>query len=275
MARGADWSAVENAACVRAYLDMLAAELRREPYVKKQVNRRLQETTGRTAGSIEFKFRNVSAVLRDLRYPYVQGYLPAANYQQPLVSEVERQLAERSALENLLYAWAVDPEPQPLRADLQLVDAPVIEFGLAAHTRRGIKRDYALLEELNRKVGLEGEHAVVDFERARLRRLGHDRLAERVEHVSQTRGDGLGFDVLSFETSGRERFIEVKTTRQGPHAPILVTSNEVSFSEVERDSYHLYRLFGLGGRREGLFTVPGALTEQWALAPVLYEGLPA
>ena len=53
-------------------------------------------------------------------------------------------------------------------------------------------------------------------------RLAHVyRLAARVDRVSETRGDGLGYDVLSFETSGRERLIEVKTTNYGAFNAVL------------------------------------------------------
>jgi hypothetical protein len=45
------------------------------------------------------------------------------------------------------------------------------------------------------------------------RRLDH--LAQRLEPVSATRGDGHGNDILSFETSGADRLIEVKTTAYG------------------------------------------------------------
>ncbi len=33
-----------------------------------------------------------------------------------------------------------------------------------------------------------------------------------IEHVSRTQGDGPGYDIVLFETDGRERMIEVKTT---------------------------------------------------------------
>jgi len=39
--------------------------------------------------------------------------------------------------------------------------------------------------------------------------MGQPILADKVDHVSQSNGDGLGFDVLSYEADGKERFIEV------------------------------------------------------------------
>ena len=67
-------------------------------------------------------------------------------------------------------------------------------------------------------------------------------LANRVEHVSDIRGDGLGYDVLSFEASGAERFIEVKTTVFGAVTPFYVSRNELAFSEEKDDQFVLARV---------------------------------
>jgi hypothetical protein len=62
---------------------------------------------------------------------------------------------------------------------------------------RGI--DFAERDAANRHLGGLGEEFVVLLERHRLRAVGRDDLAGKVERVSQTTGDGLGFDVLSFD----------------------------------------------------------------------------
>ncbi|MBK8250120.1 MAG: DUF3883 domain-containing protein [Gemmatimonadetes bacterium] len=98
----------------------------------------------------------------------------------------------------------------------------------------------------------------MNFERARLSAARKPRLADRVEHVADTRGDGLGYDVLSFEESGKERLIEVKTTKFGIHTPFLITRNEVRVSDSRRDHYALYRVFGF--RKEPkLYALPGSV----------------
>lgn len=75
---------------------------------------------------------------------------------------------------------------------------------------------------------------------------GRTDLAGGVEHVSRARGDGPGFDVLSFDPEGTERYLEVKTTRQGLHWPMLVTRNEAAFSQEAASRFHLYRVFDFG-----------------------------
>jgi len=83
-------------------------------------------------------------------------------------------------------------------------------------------------------------------------------LAERVEHVADTQGDGPSFDVLSFEESGRERLIEVKTTAFGKLTPFYVSRNELARSRADADLYQIYRVFGFRDRPK-LFSVPGAI----------------
>ena len=77
---------------------------------------------------------------------------------------------------------------------------------------------------------------MINFERARLIRAGKERLAASIEHVARVRGDGDGFDVLSFEESGKERLIEVKTTKYGQDTPFFVSRNELAVSEASRPS---------------------------------------
>ena len=65
-----DWSPEEVAATVADYFAMLGCELRGEPYNKKDRNRQLQQVLrGRSAGAIEFKHANISAVLIELGFP--------------------------------------------------------------------------------------------------------------------------------------------------------------------------------------------------------------
>ena len=79
-----------------------------------------------------------------------------------------------------------------------------------------------------------------------------------------SRGDGLGFDVLSFETTGRERLIEVKTTAYGASTPFFVTRNEVDASRDAGDQFHLYRPFNFR-RQPRLFAKQGPIEQAFSL----------
>ena len=130
--------------------------------------------------------------------------------------------------------------------------------------------DYLLREAQNRSLGDAGEALVMDYERERLERAGKDHLARNVEQASKTVGDHMGYDIRSYEESGRDRFIEVKTTRYGRHTPFYISDGELRFSEENAESYQLYRLFGFR-RSPLLFTLPGDVTRHVQLHPVNYR----
>lgn len=64
--------------------------------------------------------------------------------------------------------------------------------------------------------------------------------------MSKTRGDGLGYDILSFEESGKERLLEVKTTKSRAETPFFVSRNELQLSQEQAEVFHLIRVFNFG-----------------------------
>jgi hypothetical protein len=98
-------------------------------------------------------------------------------------------------------------------------------------------------------------------------------LANRIEHIADTKGDGLGFDILSFETNGCDRLIEVKTTRFGSSTPFFVSVNELSVSNSREREYQLYRLFNFA-QEPKLYVLPGSLDKTCSLDPILFRARP-
>jgi len=175
---------------------------------------------------------------------------------------VRAQVTEPAAvptIEDILAALVEPPTPDPDARRYQSSQVRERPPG-----RRSI--DYLAMEARNRSLGGAGEEFVLRFEAARLIQAGKKRLAAKVERVSETRGDALGFDVLSFEISGEERFIEVKTTAYGSLTPFFVSKNEVAVSREANDCYHLYRAFDFR-RHPRLFTKRGALDQSFRLEP--------
>jgi len=120
-----------------------------------------------------------------------------------------------------------------------------------------------------RALGLAGEEFVVRFEQMRLESAGQSALARRVRHVAKLDGDGLGYDILSFEPSGREKFVEVKTTVSGPAAPFFVTRNEVQVSKAHGTQFVLARVFRFRTHAR-LFELRGSIADRCLLEPVSY-----
>lgn len=275
-----DWSHEEVAATIADYFAMLEHELRGHPYNKKDHNRRLQALLqNRTAGAIEFKHANISAVLIELGFPYIDGYKPRSNYQEMLKNEVVARLAHDAnlaqAAEEAITAPASKAPTIRSLADI-LVPAPVRERPRTASESRvapltpRLGVNYLEREARNASLGSAGELFVAEVEHRRLWENGRRELAERIEHVSQTRGDGLGYDILSFGLDGRQRLIEVKTTSFGAMTPFYASRSEVRVSEEHGECFHLYRVFKF---REAprVFVLPGSLRMSCVLDPVQFR----
>lgn len=270
------WSRAEVEATVADYLHMLTQELAGQTYSKSAHRRALQlRLDGRSEGAIERKHQNVSAVLIELGCPWIPGYKPLVNYQVLLFDVVAERIAGDALFDQAAAVAAEQPAVAPLSTDFDalLTDAPALRAAEPAARYRAqrvaFRRDYLEREARNRSLGTAGEEFVLAFERHRLHKAGQSRLSERVEHVAHTRGDGLGYDVLSFEASGRERFIEVKTTAFGKETPFFISRNEVDLSAEVADQFQLYRLFEFR-RRPRLFTLSGRIQDRCHLDPLNY-----
>lgn len=278
MATGEDWSQLEVEACVADYMHMLTLELNGQRFSKtNRIQELTQQLDGRSKSSVEYKFRNISAVMDELGWPTVTGYKSLANYQWLLMKVVESQLQSNVALPAAVQAAIGRPATVVSVGDPATLWTPVprvatgIREAPADYVARfsPAKRDYLAQEARNRSLGRAGEQLVMELEARRLHAAGKKALSEQVEHVSCTRGDGLGYDVLSFEENGRERLIEVKTTAFGELTPFFVTRNELARSETDAECYRLYRLFSFR-ERPRLFDLPGAIAGHCQLDPVSY-----
>ena len=277
------WSREEVEAAVADYFDMLGLELRGEPYNKAEHNRRLQQLLrNRPRGSIERKHQNISAILIELGFPYIDGYKPLSNYQQLLRAVIDERLSAATALhETVVAVVEAQIEAVPDVSDLLPIEVPPPRrdpneprlYERADVSRKLVGRNYLELEARNQSLGLAGEGMILRFERERLRRAGQRELAARLEHVSRTQGDHLGYDIHSFESDGRDRLIEVKTTRFGAMTPFFASRGEVSVSITRQGEYQLYRVFSFRGNPK-LFVLPGSLCDTCELDPVSYSALP-
>jgi hypothetical protein len=278
-----NWSREEVEATVSDYFEMLALELRGEPYNKAEHNRNLQKfLNARTKAAVELKHQNISAVLIELGYPYIDGYKPRYNYQRLLYEVCEGRLLNATGL-NQATAAAVEQvvEQPPVVSDVlaMLVNPPRREEDKlklndsAPRIRKPVRRNYLEIESRNQALGLAGEKLVLEYEHKRLWQAGRKDLANRIEHVADSKGDHLGFDILSFETNEREKLIEVKTTRFGSLTPFFASKNEVLISEIRENEYQLYRLFNFA-REPKLFVLPGSLRNTCSLEPIQFSALP-
>ena len=257
---------------------MLASEAKRKSYNKARHNQQLRSgLNGRSAASVELKHQNISAILAEMDLPYIPGYKPRSNAQellrQAVRKYVERHVSIISAIVDGFEEIGFTP-PEP--GENALVDAPVPYGATAAKLKRPRlprKLDYAARDEQNRDLGVKGEEWALVYERNRLAKEGHSNFAKRIEWVSKVRGDGLGYDIMSFDTEGAPLYIEVKTTVGGALTPFIVSKNEVEFSAEVGDAFRLYRVFHFASSPK-LYILKGALENSTTLDTQTFRARP-
>jgi hypothetical protein len=274
---GTPWSPAEVQLVAADYFQMLALELAGQTYNKATRRRALLPLlNGRTEASIEFKRRNISAVMVNLGYPYLRGYVPASNVQQLLADVVEREVARFAALDKVVSAAVEMPVTDPEEPDFSAVRTapPQIAVRTSEEPRpgyfRAAKRNYLEQEARNRSLGDAGERFVLQYERWRLAHEGAPELAAAVRHVSVLEGDGLGYDILSFESDGRERYVEVKTTSFGERTPFFISETEVRRARSDPEKYTLLRLYDFRVEPR-LFELKGPVERHCYIDPVSYR----
>src|SRR5690606_34318689 len=136
--------------------------------------------------------------------------------------------------------------------------------------RSPVKINYIELEQANKSVGQTGESIALEYERWRLLQAGKESLADKIEWVSQTQGDGLGFDILSKNTNGTDRYIEVKSTKLTKEAPFYFSALEYDFSKRQLSIFFLYRVFNLKADHK-LFISNGAYDDYCNIRPTQFE----
>jgi len=247
--------------------------------VKSHEYRRLsEENTNRSLKAYEFKMQNISAVLALNDLPFITGLTPAHAFQHLLedmtLDRLENNPDERAMVlqygERLVRQW----NSKDTTSEQEEEEAPPkMEPPIPQHDFKARKVDYAAREHACRRLGKYGEEWVAARERAQLIKGGRPDLAKAVEHVSQTQGDGLGYDILSYALNESPKHIEVKTTNFDKTTRFLISENEVAFSALHASSYHLHRVFQFGSGPR-LFTLQGAIERNcWLVAKHFQAGV--
>lgn len=279
MTTSGDWSDAQNDAVVADYFAMLAKDEAGEPYNKAAHNRGLQALIDRSRTSIEYKHQNISAVLKGLGEDWIPGYKPAFNFQGALVDAVARWLARnpawlspetrkgsfaghhQHAVREAPTLW-IGPPPTMSNApppdELEQMQAIAWRFDVAERDTR------------NRALGRAGEERILSHERSSLAAAGRDDLARRVRWVSDEDGDGAGYDIASYESDGRPRLIEVKTTNGWERTPFHISRNELAVADERRQEWCLVRLWNFA-REPRAFELRPPLAAHVSLMPTSFQ----
>ena len=118
------------------------------------------------------------------------------------------------------------------------------EYAPKVH-EKGIKTDYDKKSKKDKALGKSGESFVLEFEHNKLKGTGYT-----PEWVSENQGDGLGFDILSYDLEGNEIYIEVKTTSFDENTLFFITATELAAAKKHGKRYFLYRLYKFGSENK-------------------------
>ena len=268
-----DWSRHEVSTTVQDYLDMLAEELAGRPFSKAGRRRLLaQQLDDRSEAAIEFKHANISAWMVENGLPYVEGYRPRFNYQN-LIGEVARELLGYRPRMQELFESAAMTVPAARQAELEVVGRPTPLARDGATVRRVVASglpDYVALQEANTLLGTRGEETVLEYEKKWLHDAGRCDLARQVRWIAQEQGPVAGYDILSFDTAGAPKHLEVKTTNYGMYTPFFLSAPELEHSHKFSDRYELRRIFGFGTRPK-MFKLLPPLDAHCRLEPSVYR----
>jgi hypothetical protein len=272
-----EWTKREVRLIVEDYFRMLQLELADQAYNKTKFrNTLLPQLEKRKKGAIEFKHQNISAALINMGLPFIEGYKPLFNYQKRLLEQVisEYILQHTPQLERTFQTFAeqVVLAPSSSINSYNILDDAPLSSGVKESDPlyRPMKTNFLEKEQNNRLLGEEGEKFVIRYERIRLIEAGKENLAEKIEWVSKEFGDGLGYDILSRNTNGSDRYIEVKTTKLSKETPIYISRTELSFAKSEKN-FFLYRVFDFDTKPR-LFIKNGDYDRFCTLSPQTYKG---
>lgn len=193
----------------------------------------------------------------------------------PLPSDVRAHFSAhiRPALSPLYH-----PEPEQTQPGTLTEGLPPKASQKTGKGGKGAKGgivDWAAREQRNRDLGLAGELLVMAHEQKRLRDAGRNDLAARVEHVALS-DSAAGYDILSFELDGGERFIEVKTTTGPASTSFYISENEVNVSRQLQELYWLYRVHSYSREKNSaaFYVKNGDVSKGFELTPTTYKAIP-
>lgn len=272
-----DWSDKEVELIVADYFSMLRDELK-DVEVNKTNHRKLimPFLNNRSHGSVEFKHQNISAVLIEMGLPFIKGYKPRYNFQRTkLISKVESFLRSQSDAEQLFenFSDSIGAINENVDFANLLVLPPEVKE-IHKNTEpiiRPLKINYLEREQNNRNLGLRGEELVMLYERYALITAGKENLADKIEWVSKDIGDGLGYDILSRNLNGSDKYVEVKTTKLSKETPFFFSINEYNFSIKNKDNFYLYRVFDFN-KAARMFTLAGRYDQFCQMEAIQYKG---
>ncbi len=183
---------------------------------------------------------------------------------EKLLSDFGADQSEEMPLSNEAVYVNVDQELTPEIITAAKIMPRDIHETQQRKEARPYKTDYTERSRSNAITGSKGEELVLKHEVERLTKSGYKDLADKVNRVSVD-DDSKGYDVLSFEKDGKERYIEVKTsTSKSNTIRFFMSQNEYSAAR-NLPNYFIYYVDGVNERTPRITTLKDPIKNNYFL----------
>lgn len=153
---------------------------------------------------------------------------------------------------------------KPTEFDLKPVKKPIILEGVPG-------KDYIEEEKKNKALGDLGEQFIYDQECEVVKQYKLP-ASKQVEWTARDNGDGLGYDIKSYDKDGNEKYIEVKTTCGAKATTFFITANELEKSKQNPENYYLYRVYEFDKKNvKGQYWIRKGSLEELCMVAVNYK----
>jgi len=167
----------------------------------------------------------------------------------------------------------------PVHSSPKFVDYSILEIGnfevKENNSQFDTKINYEIEARRLQKLGDRGEKIVMDLERERLIGAGREDLSEKIVRKS-LESDRYGYDILSYEGDGSERYIEVKSTSSKPkYTTFFLTQNELETSKKLKN-YHVYLVYEVENKYPKVWIIKNPFTlyeKHIKIEPIKYRVL--
>ena len=151
-----------------------------------------------------------------------------------------------------------------------IIGSKDFEIKIKETTKNVKKINFDDLNRRKKNIGTLGERIVLAYENAVLK---ENNIGKVAEHVADTIGDGLGYDIKSYDLNGEEIHIEVKTTKSNMTDSFYMSKREMEESNNRDYKYKIYRVYNLNEtlNRADIIIYDGGITEdQYQIEPVSF-----
>lgn len=153
-------------------------------------------------------------------------YLPHGNYRDIRIKYLWYKKADKNKKDDKIFS---ELRLKPFARDESL--------SVKLKNEKEFNKGFIETQETNYEKGKIGEDFVIKYEKERLIKLGRSDLSDLIENKSNT---NCGYDILSRNSDGSFRYIEVKSTERKKSNNFFITCKEIEASEKYGDNYYLY-----------------------------------